>query len=698
MGADEALANDLRLLERDSFDIDQYIRSKCPLMSEKGVKKLRQELIDLKITCTEFSRSNVHRDYTYFIRATRDISWLETSLFRVRNLLSNQAAIIHCLLQQPQISAELCAQDVSNPQFLQEEEGTKSSKWGQQFPELLDNLQILLAEKKTHKALDELQKGRVFFDENAPQKSEAAVIALNLKSIKERLAEELTDSTMKASVCGVELRDTCSVLQKLGEGSRAHDLLLVSHRNRLLYNIKGLCRSKSSYGGAYTAALSQLAFSAISLALKDSTAVFNGNFSCGSELVLWARDITQEFVTLLKKYVLSSLAAAGGLRAAAECVHMALGHCFLLETQGLAICPYLSSLLKPSVEEAVSANVVRIGDNVIALAAADDWNLIQPLHDQRMGGRASYHTAEGIYVRLSSSAHTFNILIEDFLHGVKPLTRFQLTHSALEALCKIYERYVDLLIDALLPDGQILQKGNIKLAKTMSQKLVVFGNATALSEDILPKVSRSLLQCQESFNSPIDDEQQKEWKLYLQHTCEKLKSTICNILIKDILYDKDRELLTPDLYSEAADPEWQQNPFPSSPFEQLLFKVVALAKAGEDIFRGQEHVCLLLITDILTNVVTAIQHNKSFWSQVEEGPKTFSSIGLRKFVLDMQFVIEIATERSCTSDVMYKVVADNIALASNAFALNGQDPMSVLPDDKWFLEASLAAYKRIVKA
>ncbi|XP_024530436.1 exocyst complex component EXO84B [Selaginella moellendorffii] len=557
MGADEALANDLRLLERDAFDIDQ---------------------------------------------ATRDISWLETSLFRVRNLLSNQAAIIHCLLQQPQKSAELCAQDVSNPQFLQEEEGTKSSKWGQQFPELLDNLQILLAEKKTHKALDELEKGRVFFDENAPQKSEAAVIALNLKSMKERLAEELANSTMKASVCGVELRDTCSVLQKLGEGSRAHDLLLVSHRNRLLYNIKGLCRSKSSYGGAYTAALSQLAFSAISLALKDSAAVFNGNFSCGSELVLWARDITQEFVTLLKKYVLSSLAAAGGLRAAAECVHMALGHCFLLETQGLAICPYLSSLLKPSVEEAVSANVVRIGDNVIALAAADDWNLIQPLHDQRMGGRASYRTAEGIYVRLSSSAHTFNILIE-------------LAHSALEALCKIYERYVDLLIDALLPDGQILQKGNIKLAKTMSQKLVVLGNATALSEDILPKVSRSLLQCQESFNSSIDDEQQKEWKLYLQHTCEKLKSTICNILIKDILYDKDRELLTPDLYSEAADPEWQQNPFPSSPFE---------------------------------------------------------------FVLDMQFVIEIATERSCTSDVMYKVVAGNIALASNAFALNGQDPMRFL--------------------
>ena len=76
--------------------------------------------------------------------------------------------------------------------------------------------------------------------------------------------------------------------------------------------------------------------------------------SYASKLALWARSETEHYASLVKRHGLSSSAAARGLRAAAECVQIALGHyCSLLEDQGLALCPVLSKLVRPSVEQAL---------------------------------------------------------------------------------------------------------------------------------------------------------------------------------------------------------------------------------------------------------------------------------------------------------------------------------------------------------
>ena len=129
--------------------------------------------------------------------------------------------------------------------------------------------------------------------------------------------------------------------------------------------------------------------------------------------MLWARSETELFASLVKRHVLSSSAAAGGLRAAAECVQIALGHCQLLEDQGLALCPVLSKLVRPSVEQALEANLTRIEESVAALAAADDWVLTHPGAMLRGSyGRSSYGTGHGSYSKLSSSAHRFNFMVQ----------------------------------------------------------------------------------------------------------------------------------------------------------------------------------------------------------------------------------------------------------------------------------------------
>lgn len=102
-----------------------------------------------------------------------------------------------------------------------------------------------------------------------------------------------------------------------------------------------------------------MVFSTIAAAASDSLAVFGEQPAYASELVLWAHTEAERCAGLLQRHVLSSSAAAGGLRAAVECVQIALGHCVLLEENGLALCPALSRLLKPSVELALDANLHR---------------------------------------------------------------------------------------------------------------------------------------------------------------------------------------------------------------------------------------------------------------------------------------------------------------------------------------------------
>ena len=149
-------------------------------------------------------------------------------------------------------------------------------------------------------------------------------------------------------------------------------------------------------------------------ASRDSVVVFGEEPAYASELVLWARSETELFASLVKRHVLSSSAAAGGLRAAAECVQIALGHCQLLEDQGLALCPVLSKLVRPSVEQALESNLTRIEESVAALATADDWVLSPPgaILCGSYGIRSSYGAGHGPYVKLSSSAHRFNFMVQ----------------------------------------------------------------------------------------------------------------------------------------------------------------------------------------------------------------------------------------------------------------------------------------------
>lgn len=284
-----------------------------------------------------------------------------------------------------------------------------------EFPDLLD---VLLAERRVDEALAALDKGEQLASEAKEKEtlSPSSLVALQstITEHRQKLADQLAEAACQPSTRGSELRAAISALKRLGDGPRAHSLLLSAHYQRYQYNMQSLRPSNTSYGGAYTAALSQLVFSAIGQASSDSLAIFDTESSYTSELVMWATKQIEAFALLVQRHALASSAAAGGLRAAAECVQIALGHCSLLEARGLALCPLLLKLFRPSVEQALDANLKRIEESTAALAAADDWELTYPSTTARQSGRSSTSvgTSMSYHHKLSSSAHRFNMMVQ----------------------------------------------------------------------------------------------------------------------------------------------------------------------------------------------------------------------------------------------------------------------------------------------
>ena len=330
-------------------------------------------------------------------------------------MLSTQSALIHGLSEGVQIdslstglegSAE---QDISS---VEDQEPSEIWKWSTDFPDMLD---VLLAERRVDEALDALDEAEQIAAD-AKQKgtlSTADILALKraISENRQKLADQLAEAACQSSTCGVELRAAASALKRLGDGSRAHSLLLSAHNQRLQLNMQTIQPSSTSYGGAYTASLAQQVFHVIAQALSDSAEVFGDEPAYMSELVTWATKQAMTFSLLVKRHALASCAAGGGLRAAAECVKIALGYSELLEARGLSLSAVLMKQFRPSVDQALDSNLRRIEESTAALAAADDWVLTYPPTGIRPSSRSSAGSL-ALQPKLSSSAHRFNSMVQ----------------------------------------------------------------------------------------------------------------------------------------------------------------------------------------------------------------------------------------------------------------------------------------------
>ena len=353
--------------------------------------------------------------FGHFLRTSREISDLEGQLLSMRNLLSSQAASVHSLAEGVRLDLLSSDQEDSTSEDTSKEnrELSKMENW---LVEFLDTLEVLLAEKRVEEALAALDEGEKIVEEANQRQTLNASSLLSLQTAiteqRQKLADQLAETMSQRSIRGVELRSAVLALKKLGDGTRAHTLLLNSHQQRLQTSIQSLRSPRALCGGAYTTAFSQLVFSTIAQAASDSLAAFGEEPAYTSELVTWAVKQTETLALNVKRHVLVSSAASGGLRVAAECVQICLGHCALLEARGLALSSVLLRLFRPFIEQALGASLKRIEQSSAALAAADDWSLVYPVGTRPVSSTTSLGGVNAYLPKLSSSAHKFSSMVQ----------------------------------------------------------------------------------------------------------------------------------------------------------------------------------------------------------------------------------------------------------------------------------------------
>lgn len=699
--ANLSLSDRLKMFKNTQFDADAFLHSKCPNLTEKEVKQLTLFLKDLKKASAEEMRKSVYANYSAFIRTAKEISALECQLLSLRNLLSAQAAVIHGLADGVHVNSLAPGplgpldEDISDDK---DNDLRRMEKW---LGEFLENIEVLLAERRVEEALSALNDGEKVVEKANSGGNLTATTVISLQNAitksRQKLADQLVERAKQPSTKGGELRSAVLALKRLGDGPRAHTLLLNALHQRLHINIQNLNPPSK---GACCSSLSQLVFSTIAQAANDSLAVFGEDTSYTSELVTWAVNEAEQFASLVKRQTLASAATSGNLRVAAECVHVCLGPCSLLESRGLALTPVLLKNFKPLVEQALVANLRRIEQNTAALAVSDDWSLILP-----PGGGGCVASSLS---KLSSSAHRFNCMVQDLFEDVEPLETLQLVGPLLEGLVQSFNTYVTTLTNALPGSmNETNQEGIgtsiVKVAETEAQQVALLANALLLADEFLPRAASKLLPtavneepCRRDIDRQNRAAEQREWKKRLQRSVDRLKDTFCRQHTLELIFTEEGDIrLNAQIYTRldscTEEPEW----FPSPIFQELFIKLTQIATLASDMFAGRERFATMLLMRLTETVVLWLSDDQNFWEEIEQGAKPLGPFGLQQFYLDIEFVILFASQGRYLSRNLQQVAKNIIARAIDAVSASGVDPYSSLPEDEWFVEVAQIAVKML---
>ncbi|CAN0896754.1 Exocyst complex component EXO84A [Linum grandiflorum] len=712
------LKDRLKAFKSSSFDPDAYFTTRCQTMNEKEIRHLCSYLIELKKASAEEMRKSVYANYAAFIRTSREITDLEGQLMSMRNLLSNQGNLVHALAEQERIDSLWVGSDQTLKEDLSQIDKMELSKTEEWLMEFSNTLDVLLAERRMDEVMKALLKGEMLVEDASeePDLNPKFLMAMQASITEQRMrfADQLSDTISQPSTRRLELRSAVEALKRLGDGPRAHTLLLQYHQKKLQSSIRSIRSSTSSSGGgtggSYATIISQFVFSTIARAMSDSMSVFGEESAYTSELVSWAVKQTESFALLLKRHVLASSAATGGLRVSADCMQVCLGHCSLLEARGLSLSPVLLRVFRSSVEQAFHANLKKIEHSTAALAVSDDWVLsFSPAGGKAMASPAPLSNSVGSQPKLSSSANKFNSMVQEFLEDIVPLECLQLDGPALEGVQRAFNTYVDLLIHALPGSTETEEnlEGSgrvVRPAETEIQQLALLANASLLADELLPRAATKLLssnhrmdeQSRRGSDKPTHLPEQREWKRKLQRSVDRLRDSFCRLHALELIFtDEGDTNLNAHTYTSMDDhteePEW----FPSPIFQLVFTKITNLASVATEVLVGRERFATVLLMRLMETIILWLSDDQAFWEEIEQGSKPLGPFALQQLYLDMEFVLIFASQGRYLSRSLHQVIKDIIARAIDAASATGVDPYSVLPEEDWFNEVSQIAIKML---
>ncbi|KAG5516095.1 hypothetical protein RHGRI_036964 [Rhododendron griersonianum] len=624
----------------------------------------------------------------------------EHELNDLRKLISAQGILVHDLMSG--VCRELDEWNQVIGDIRETEQNQENSNLEDPLPNeaedhkriFLENVDVLLAEHKVEEALEALDVEETSHPELKGSGDTSSAEPSPYKSAflkrKAMVEDQLVEITEQPLVGILELKKALSGLVKLGKSALANQLLLKSHGSRLQRNIEAFLPFCPSYLETYSATLSNLVFSAISLTSKDSSLVFGDNPTYTNRVIQWAECEIESFVRLVKENALPS-ETVYALRAASICVQASVSHCSALESQGLKLSKLLLVLLQPYIDEVMELNFRRARRQVLDFAETDES---LPLSPRFASPLSIFATSSDNF--LIGCGMRFIFIIKEIVEQLTPLVIFHFGANILTRISHLFDKYVDSLIKALPSHSEDDNLTDLKealpyRAETDSEQLALLGTAYTVADELLPMaVSRILSALNESkeAGTGVGDNiiatssstiELKDWRRHLQHSLDKLRDHFCQQYVLSFIYNRDgKTRLAAQIYltGEGKDLFWDSDPLPSLPFQALFGKLQQLATVAGDVLVGREKIQKTLLARLTLTVVMWLSDEQEFWGVLEDQSAPLQAPGLQQ---------------------IHQMASAIIARAIRTFSARGIDPQSALPEDEWFVETAKTAINKLLQ-
>ncbi|XP_041028142.1 exocyst complex component EXO84C-like isoform X2 [Juglans microcarpa x Juglans regia] len=651
--------------------------------TEKGIRNLCCELLDLK-DAVENLCGNMHTKYLAFLRIFEEAVEMEHELIELRKHISAQGILVQDLMTGVCHELEEWKQSIGDnheshhdPEIPELQDPLPSEKDDGKII-LLENVDVLLAEHKVEEALEALdaeeRNSSELKDSGDTSTGEVSEFKSAFLIRKTMLEDQLVHIIEQPSSGVLEMKKAFSGLIKLGKGPLAHQLLLESYGLRLQKNIEVLLPSCCVCPKTFSATLSKLVFSIISMTTKESASIFGDDPIYNNKIVQWAEREIEYFVRLVKEKAPSS-ETVSALRAASICVQSSLNYCLMLESQGLKLSKLLLVVLRTYIEEVLELNFRRARRLLFNLVELDESLLFSPLFADSLSAFATSSESESSII--VDSGTRFMYIVEDILEQLTPLAIMHFGGSVLSRISQLFDKYMDALIKALpgpSDDDNLTElKETIPFrAETDSEQLAILTIAFTIFDELLPNAVMITWKRQNENSKPKNGPTEntvpsasttielKDWKRHLQHLFDKLRDHFCRQYVA------------------------------------LFAKLQQLATLAGDVLPEKEKLQKILLARLTETVIIWLSDEQEFWAVFEDDSTPLQPLGLQQLILDMHFTVEIARYAGYPSRHVHQSASAIIAHAIRTFSARGIDPQSALPEDEWFVETAKLAINTLL--
>ncbi|KAL9261644.1 Exocyst complex component EXO84C-like protein [Drosera capensis] len=701
-------------LYHETITPQSKINSLCQSITEKGMRRVCCELLDLKDS-VENLFGNTRTKYLAFLRLSEEVVEMEHKLVELRKHVTAQGILVqdlindlwHELEEWAKADAIVASHDPQNT----EPEDQPSNEPDESKRAFLEKQDVLLAELQVEEAVEAIETQEQRYPElrsSVDLPSEASSFRSSLCERKAMLEAQLVGISEQPFVSKDELKKAYKCLLKLGKGPLAHQLLLKRYAHLLQKSIAGFLPKCCYYQRTFPATLSNMVFSSVSMAAKETNSVFGDNPVYTNKIVQWAEQEIESFIKLVRENS-APFETVAALHGASICFNSSVSHCSALESQVLKLSKLLMVLLWRFVDDVLEMNFMRASRATLNYAV-DHENL--PLSPEFLAALSvSASSSDRVLV---DTGVKFIFALQEIMNNLTPLAFMNFGASILGRILELFDKFVDLLIKALPYTSEDETIAELKevvpvKAETDTQQLSLLGIAYAVADSLPLIVSRTgaalngsreprsgVPDVMVSTSSSID---YSDWKRNLQHSLDKLKDRFCQQYVLSFIYSGDgKPRLDARMYidGEGEDLLWDSHPLPSPPFQDLFKRVQQLVIIAGDVLLGRDKVQQKLLSRLTQTAVAWLAHDQDFWDMFEDQSVTLKPFGLKQLILDLHFTGEIACYTGHSSRQVQQEISAVMAHAIKTFSARGIDPQSILPPHEWLVETAKAAMRELM--